>query len=684
MATGALSSLGIGSGVLTYDVIDQLKQADEEAMVSPYDDKIKTNTEKQTELANITSTLKSMNNYAGTLSEYTTYLRRSVSVTGDSVSASVGNGFVPQDVKVSVSQLANQDIYQSGKGYASRDSSFSTYAGTLSFYHNGTNYNINVPANRSLADVAQSITDATGGAVAATIMKTGGSNPYQLTLTTKGSGAENKIYFGSTVASNGTPSGAISVASGEFGVSLKKADGTAVDIDVPFSQTDTSQSKVENGEALRDAVYQAIKDSGEFDGLLFDPNDPDTKDNPIHIDYDRESGGLIINDARGYAVSVSGSKTNSLGFTSSTSDTKENIIEGTKVASGHIAGVLKIGNHTINVDGMTSAGNTSAQNAQLLVDELNVLGYDASVGDDDNLIINTTDGSTQIGIFTPDDGSTSAAKALGLTAGTHKSEATFLSDVMQLSNIQTAQDAEFTYNGIQVSRSSNTVDDLVSGLTLTLNGVDDSGDFSTVRVTEDDEGIADDVKSFVEEYNNLLSKLSEVTKYDENLGVAGIFQGVSQIYGIKSSLNNILLATNSNNESLLDFGIYMNDDGSLEIDEEKLSSKISTDLDGTREYFMGYTSTVNGREHEFDGVFKQFQDKINGLVEGDSSTLGLYDTSLTDELDSYNESKKKAMATINARYEIMATKFAAYDTLINDMNSKFSALQSMISQANNG
>ena len=50
MAVGQLSSLGLGSGVLNYDVIEKLKKADERAMVAPIEKKMQDNIEKQKEL----------------------------------------------------------------------------------------------------------------------------------------------------------------------------------------------------------------------------------------------------------------------------------------------------------------------------------------------------------------------------------------------------------------------------------------------------------------------------------------------------------------------------------------------------------------------------------------------------------------------------------------------------------
>lgn len=47
MAIGSLSSLGLGSKVLNYDVIDKLKDADEKALIAPLDKKMEQNVENK-------------------------------------------------------------------------------------------------------------------------------------------------------------------------------------------------------------------------------------------------------------------------------------------------------------------------------------------------------------------------------------------------------------------------------------------------------------------------------------------------------------------------------------------------------------------------------------------------------------------------------------------------------------
>ncbi|HED8709456.1 flagellar cap protein FliD N-terminal domain-containing protein, partial [Campylobacter jejuni] len=59
MAFGSLSSLGFGSGVLTQDTIDKLKEAEQKARIDPYTKKIEENTTKQKDLTEIKTKLLS-------------------------------------------------------------------------------------------------------------------------------------------------------------------------------------------------------------------------------------------------------------------------------------------------------------------------------------------------------------------------------------------------------------------------------------------------------------------------------------------------------------------------------------------------------------------------------------------------------------------------------------------------
>ena len=208
MALGTQSVLGISSN-LTWDVIEQMKDLDVSNQIDPITEKLEKNMEQQTELTSLLTMMTSLNTSFKNLSDYSTYQKRQATMEGRGDKETAGDGLAIQDITINVSQLAQNDVNQVGLKFASRDSIFSSDNTTLNFYYNGSNYSVDIKAGATLSEVAQSITDATNGEVMGIIMKTGGENPYQLMIQSKNTGANNKIYFGSTLESAATPGGNI-------------------------------------------------------------------------------------------------------------------------------------------------------------------------------------------------------------------------------------------------------------------------------------------------------------------------------------------------------------------------------------------------------------------------------------------------------------------------------------------
>ena len=268
MALGSLSSLGLGSKVLNHDVIDKLRKADESTHIDPIDKKIEQNVEKQTELVTITSTLRDLKSSTSKLADYSTYLGRSSNVIGDALKATISTGVPTQDIKIDIDSVATSDINEIGSKYESRESAFSQKDSTLKFHHKGQDYKIEIKAGMELAEVAQLITDTTKGEVMGIVMKTGGSNPYQLMINSKDTGEASRVYFGSTATGSVVPSGAFELNDGDFNITLKDKKGIDKTLSIKLPKTATESKTQDNAQALKEAVIAAIKDNADFEGLL--------------------------------------------------------------------------------------------------------------------------------------------------------------------------------------------------------------------------------------------------------------------------------------------------------------------------------------------------------------------------------------------------------------------------------
>lgn len=161
------------------------------------------------------------------------------------------------------------------------------------------------------------------------------------------------------------------------------------------------------------------------------------------------------------------------------------------------------------------------------------------------------------------------------------------------SQLDVAKDAKFKYNGIDITRSSNTVDDLILGVNLTLNKVDKDGETTNVNITQSTEGILEDIKAMVESYNSLINNINEATKYDRETGLAGTFQGVREITSITTELNKIINGVSKDGKSLADFGITLTKDGLLTLDSSVLNDMINTKFDEFKSFFSSETKFTN-------------------------------------------------------------------------------------------
>ena len=177
--------------------------------------------------------------------------------------------------------------------------------------------------------------------------------------------------------------------------------------------------------------------------------------------------------------------------------------------------------------------------------------------------------------------------------------------------LQKAQDAKFNFNGIDITRSSNSVDDLIVGVTFNLNNVDEKNSTtgalkeSVITIGKDTDAVVKSLKSMVTAYNDLISNISTATSYDRENGVAGTLNGMSEITGIKRKLQNLFESTNSDGKSLQSFGFSFTEKGVLSVDESKLKDTISKDYEGFKSFF------TNSTEYKNAGVFGSVQINTN-------------------------------------------------------------------------
>lgn len=167
---------------------------------------------------------------------------------------------------------------------------------------------------------------------------------------------------------------------------------------------------------------------------------------------------------------------------------------------------------------------------------------------------------------------------------------------VNLTETQTALDAQFNINGIDITKSSNTVTDVINGITLTLNAKDVTKT-KTLTVSHDTTTPTTEIKAFVDAYNELITTMSALQKVDEKTGVRGILVGDSTLRNVEFQLKNKLTSGVSgltgDYTTLSSVGISVQRDGTLQLDTSKLAAAFTDDPNAVKSVFSKVGQSTN-------------------------------------------------------------------------------------------
>jgi flagellar hook-associated protein 2 len=162
-----------------------------------------------------------------------------------------------------------------------------------------------------------------------------------------------------------------------------------------------------------------------------------------------------------------------------------------------------------------------------------------------------------------------------------------------LSQTSMAQDAKFTLDGIAVSKPSNTVSDVIDGVTMTLLKVNPT----SVTIARDTGAATTAVNAFVKAYNDISQTLRDASAYNATTKAAAILNGESSVRAIQSQIANVLTAPVAGGASaftrLSQIGVTMQKDGTLAVDSSKLSTAISNNFGDLAGLFAAAGKTTN-------------------------------------------------------------------------------------------
>ncbi len=297
----------------------------------------------------------------------------------------------------------------------------------------------------------------------------------------------------------------------------------------------------------------------------------------------------------------------------------------TALSSGASTVTFKIG--TTSTDVAIAAGAT-LQDISSAINSAN-LGVTATIINDGSatpyrlaLSTNNTGLTNSISSITVNAGGDSAVNNLLAYNPTSNAPAT-----TTMTQKVAAQNADFTVNGIQITKASNTVSDAIQGVTLTLSK---QATPATLTVARDTATITTQASAFVKAYNDLNTALQTSTAYKANQSL----EGDSTLRNMQVEMRNIAATAVSGGSSmshLFDVGISFTATGTMTLDSAKLSSAMTSNFSDVSNLFNGST----GYATNFAAWTKTAL-AVDGTIATSTKNINSQISSLNKQVDTWN------------------------------------------------
>ena len=293
-------------------------------------------------------------------------------------------------------------------------------------------------------------------------------------------------------------------------------------------------------------------------------------------------------------------------------------------------------------------------------------------------IVNTADGKAKLVI---DSGISGDGKDLTIT-GDNAELGVFEAGGGVMSQTRAASSAEINVDGNVLKSDTNTFDDSIQDLKVTVLRVSDkdsAGDLKAnkVDITTDKTSIQELVQQFVDGYNTLQDKMTALSKRNSFVGGVkqddgGALAGDSTTRAISAFMSNLLVSPSQNSSTystIFELGVKMDNKGKLSLDKEKFGEAVDKNFDQV----AGLLGGDQGLAATLTKGLKEYT-KSGGMLAQRTDTLNSDLRSLSQKQATTNEQLVKYEAALRAQY-------GSLDALLVKMNNSAAALSAL--QINN-
>ncbi|HEY8606498.1 MAG TPA: flagellar filament capping protein FliD [Noviherbaspirillum sp.] len=246
----------------------------------------------------------------------------------------------------------------------------------------------------------------------------------------------------------------------------------------------------------------------------------------------------------------------------------------------------------------------------------------------------------------------------------------------------TAQNAELKVDGIAVSKPSNTINDVMTGVTLTLNKTN-VGSPTNVSVTKDASAINGAVGQFVAAYNVINQALTNASSYNPETKVAAVLNGDATVRSIQTQLRAMLITPIEGGgafKTLSQIGVSVQKDGNLAVDNAKLQKAVESNFSDIAALF-----TATGKATDSLVAYSGSTEKTKAgsydlnisRIATKGKTTGSAVAALT--IGASNDTLEVKLDGVTATIKLAQKTYASADALALEIQSKINGVAEFVS-----
>ncbi|WP_025209905.1 flagellar filament capping protein FliD [Hippea sp. KM1] len=238
-----------------------------------------------------------------------------------------------------------------------------------------------------------------------------------------------------------------------------------------------------------------------------------------------------------------------------------------------------------------------------------------------------------------------------------------------------SSDASLTIDGIDITSKSNTLSDYIPGVSLTIKK---TGSFN-LYIQTDYSKLVEDMNNIVNDYNDMIKYIKDNQDFDDKTNVADAFFCNSTIENTENKISNLLLDSygdkNSNFTSLVDLGLNLNKDGTLEFDSSKFLSALQSNFKEVKKALVE-TDTAAA-----DGFLSRLHDTINNMTSTNGS-IELQKDYINTRIDNLNDQIETLQKQLDQERTMLTLTLSQMDEYIGSLKNQSDYMEKIFDSSN--